>query len=72
MHRAKKLVNLRLFENPENDKPWDKSIKDLNLEILCVSQVGFTARCTFNCMMSVVFDSPLLAVAVYSLPRIER
>lgn len=35
---ARKLLNLRLFENPENDKPWDSSVKDLDLEILCVSQ----------------------------------
>ena len=39
--RAKKILNLRLFENPKNgDKPWDSSIKDLDLEVLCVSQVG--------------------------------
>ena len=37
--RARKLINLRLFNNPENSKAWDKSVKDLDLEILCVSQV---------------------------------
>ena len=40
LRRAKKLLNLRLFENPNNgNKPWDSSVKDLDLEILCVSQV---------------------------------
>ena len=38
-YRARKIVNLRIFNNPENDKPWDKSVSDLGLEILCVSQV---------------------------------
>ena len=37
--RARKLLNLRIFENPENQKSWDKSVSDLGLEILCVSQV---------------------------------
>ena len=38
--RAKKLLNLRLFENPETDKAWDRSVKDLDLEVLCISQVS--------------------------------
>lgn len=37
--RASKLLNLRLFEDPATGKGWDKSVKDLGLEILCVSQV---------------------------------
>ena len=36
---VRKLLNLRLFANPETSKAWDKSVKDLNLEVLCVSQV---------------------------------
>lgn len=41
---SKKLLNLRIFEDlsVEDDrysgKPWSKSIKDLGLEVLCVSQ----------------------------------
>ncbi|XP_064404567.1 D-aminoacyl-tRNA deacylase-like [Halichondria panicea] len=35
---AKKVLNLRLFDNPADGKPWDKSASDLGLEILCVSQ----------------------------------
>ena len=37
--RARKLLNLRIFDNPDNQKPWDKSVTDLGLEVLCVSQV---------------------------------
>ncbi|VDK18871.1 unnamed protein product [Anisakis simplex] len=35
---ARKLVNVRLFENKETGKRWDKSVKDMQYEILCVSQ----------------------------------
>ena len=38
-NRAKKILSLRIFENPDNGKAWDKSITDLGLEVLCVSQV---------------------------------
>lgn len=34
---VRKLLNLRAFED-ENGKRWTKSVKDLNLEVLCVSQ----------------------------------
>ena len=34
---VRKLLNLRVFEDEKN-KRWCKSVKDLNLEILCVSQ----------------------------------
>nr|CAD7198257.1 unnamed protein product [Timema douglasi]CAD7404749.1 unnamed protein product [Timema poppensis] len=34
---ARKLLNLRLFENEEGKK-WDVSVKDKRLEILCISQ----------------------------------
>ncbi|KAE9549381.1 hypothetical protein FO519_007409 [Halicephalobus sp. NKZ332] len=34
----RKILNLRLFDNPENEKRWDKSVKDLGLEVLIVSQ----------------------------------
>ncbi|PAV64965.1 hypothetical protein WR25_10274 isoform A [Diploscapter pachys] len=32
----RKILNLRLFHH--ENKPWDKSVKDLDLEILCISQ----------------------------------
>lgn len=38
--RARKLVNLRLFDDPATGKSWEKCARDLNLEILCVSQVS--------------------------------
>lgn len=37
---VRKILNLRIFDNPENQKRWDKSVVDRQLEILCVSQVG--------------------------------
>ena len=37
--RARKILSLRLFENPSNGKQWDKSVTDLSLEVLCISQV---------------------------------
>ena len=37
--RAKKIASLRLFPDPASNKAWDKSVSDLGLEILCVSQV---------------------------------
>uniref|UniRef100_A0A1I7ZKK1 D-aminoacyl-tRNA deacylase n=1 Tax=Steinernema glaseri TaxID=37863 RepID=A0A1I7ZKK1_9BILA len=37
---------MRLFPNEDSDKRWDKSVKDLGLEILCVSQ--FTLHATLK------------------------
>ena len=34
---VRKILNLRVFDD-ENGKRWNKSVKDLDLEILCVSQ----------------------------------
>ena len=34
---VRKILNLRIFDDEKN-KRWSKSVKDLNLEILCVSQ----------------------------------
>ncbi len=35
---ARKLINLRVFDDPATGKRWSKSVKDLDLELLCVSQ----------------------------------
>lgn len=35
---ATKLTNLRIFDNPKTGKPWDKSVVEVGMEILCVSQ----------------------------------
>lgn len=46
---ARKIVNLKLFSNGESR--WKKSVKDENLEILCVSQVvifSFARRAAFQ------------------------
>lgn len=39
------MLSFRMFENEEK-KPWSKSVSDLNLEIMCVSQ--FTLYYTFK------------------------
>ena len=49
-----------MFENPANGKQWDKSVLDLGLEILCVSQVcgplpsmhacSIVILCILNCV----------------------
>nr|CAB3240074.1 D-tyrosyl-tRNA(Tyr) deacylase 1-like [Phallusia mammillata] len=39
---VRKLLNLRVFDD-ENEKRWCKSVKDQNLEILCVSQFTLQA-----------------------------
>ena len=36
-YMVRKILNIRLFED-DNGKRWSKSAKDLELEILCVSQ----------------------------------
>ncbi|KAH8313816.1 hypothetical protein KR067_012294 [Drosophila pandora] len=43
---VRKILALRLFE--ENDKRWQKSVKDMNLEILCVSQFTLYHRLKGN------------------------
>ncbi|KAH8276932.1 hypothetical protein KR026_002582 [Drosophila bipectinata] len=43
---VRKILALRLFE--ENDKRWQKSVKDLNMEILCVSQFTLYHRLKGN------------------------
>ena len=35
---AKKILSIRLFDDPQTGKRWNKSVKDLDLEVLCVSQ----------------------------------
>ncbi|EDQ86008.1 uncharacterized protein MONBRDRAFT_33958 [Monosiga brevicollis MX1] len=46
-YMVKKLVNIRLFEDEEG-KMWRKSIKDLDLELLCVSQFTLYAKMKSN------------------------
>ena len=35
---AKKILSTRIFDDPKTGKRWDKSVKDLDMEVLCVSQ----------------------------------
>ncbi|XP_017037847.1 D-aminoacyl-tRNA deacylase isoform X2 [Drosophila kikkawai] len=44
--RVRKILALRLFE--EEGKRWQKSVKDLSLEILCVSQFTLYHRLKGN------------------------
>jgi len=37
-HVARKLAALRVFDDESSGKRWNKSVRDLGLEILCVSQ----------------------------------
>ncbi|XP_017062159.1 D-aminoacyl-tRNA deacylase isoform X1 [Drosophila ficusphila] len=43
---VRKILALRLFE--DNDKRWQKSVKDLNLELLCISQFTLYHRLKGN------------------------
>ncbi|KRY33298.1 Dolichyl-diphosphooligosaccharide--protein glycosyltransferase subunit 2 [Trichinella spiralis] len=43
---VRKLLNLRIFSG-DAEKRWDKSVNDLQLEILCVSQVSFAKAAQF-------------------------
>uniref|UniRef100_H2Z1D1 D-aminoacyl-tRNA deacylase n=1 Tax=Ciona savignyi TaxID=51511 RepID=H2Z1D1_CIOSA len=44
-YMVRKILNLRIF-NDENDKRWSKSVKEMDYEILCVSQ--FTLQCVLK------------------------
>lgn len=45
--RARKLLSVRLFDD-EAGKRWQKSVKDLQLELLCVSQFTLYHRLSGN------------------------
>lgn len=45
--RARKLLNIRLFDD-EAGKRWQKSVKDMQFEILCVSQFTLYNRLKGN------------------------
>jgi D-tyrosyl-tRNA(Tyr) deacylase len=45
---TRKLLSVRLFEAPDSGKAWAKGLKDLNLEILCVSQFTLYAKLKGN------------------------
>mmetsp|Transcript_38159 Transcript_38159/g.99089 ORF Transcript_38159/g.99089 Transcript_38159/m.99089 type:complete len:153 (+) Transcript_38159:163-621(+) len=45
---GRKILNMRLFSNAETSKAWDKSVTDLNYEVLCVSQFTLLGRLKGN------------------------
>lgn len=47
VYRARKLLNIRLFDD-EAGKRWQKSVKDMEYEILCVSQFTLYNRLKGN------------------------
>lgn len=67
-------MNLRLFEDPTTGKGWEKSVSDLGLEILCVSQVREQA--SFIRSSSPLIAANLFTIThlgpVHSLPCFER
>jgi len=48
--RAKKILNLRLFED-DNGKSWNKSVLDKGYEVLCISQVCVS---TFSTLFNII------------------
>lgn len=45
---GRKILNMRLFANPESSKAWDKSVADCAYEVLCVSQFTLLGRLKGN------------------------
>ena len=41
---VKKILNSRIFENPDSGGSWKKSVVDVDGEILCVSQFTLYGR----------------------------
>ena len=41
---AKKVLSLRLFPDTVSDKPWSKSVMDMGLEVLSISQFTLHAK----------------------------
>eukprot|EP00055_Hartaetosiga_balthica_P011170 m.49974 g.49974 ORF g.49974 m.49974 type:complete len:170 (-) comp7481_c2_seq1:144-653(-) len=44
---SRKIISLKVFEN-DGGSMWKKNVKDLGLEVLCVSQFTLYARCNKN------------------------
>ncbi|KAA0200565.1 D-aminoacyl-tRNA deacylase [Fasciolopsis buskii] len=45
---VRKILNLRLFPNADGSRRWDKSVKDLEMEVLCISQFTLYAESKAN------------------------
>ncbi|KAL5111876.1 D-aminoacyl-tRNA deacylase [Taenia crassiceps] len=62
---ARKIVNLRLFEDEEKQRRWDKSVKDVEGEILCVSQFTLYSLLKGNKLDFHLSMSPDASMALY-------
>lgn len=65
---TRKCLDLRLFPDEENDKPWNKSIVDIQGEILVVSQFTLYGDCRKGRRPSFSNSaSPQIAEPIYNM-----
>ncbi|KAH9287415.1 D-tyrosyl-tRNA(Tyr) deacylase [Echinococcus granulosus] len=64
-YMARKIVNLRLFEDEEKHRRWDRSVKDIGGEILCVSQFTLYSLLKGNKLDFHLAMSPDPSMALY-------
>ncbi|CAH8514401.1 unnamed protein product [Schistosoma margrebowiei] len=65
-YMVRKILNIRLFPSQDGIKRWDKSVKDLNLEILCVSQFTLYSELKGNKLDFHYAMDPKLSKDIYS------
>ncbi|CAH8523187.1 unnamed protein product [Schistosoma rodhaini] len=63
---VRKILNIRLFPSLDGIRRWDKSVKDLNLEILCVSQFTLYSELKGNKLDFHNAMDPKLSKDIYS------
>uniref|UniRef100_A0A094ZI72 D-aminoacyl-tRNA deacylase n=1 Tax=Schistosoma haematobium TaxID=6185 RepID=A0A094ZI72_SCHHA len=63
---VRKILNIRLFPSQDGIRRWDKSVKDLNLEILCVSQFTLYSELKGNKLDFHYAMDPKLSKDIYS------
>ena len=66
---AKKILSIRLFDDPQTGKRWNKSVKDLDLEVLCVSQ--FTLHHILKVRNVIIFIHPQSTLKVPNAYNIQ-
>ncbi|RTG87411.1 D-tyrosyl-tRNA(Tyr) deacylase [Schistosoma bovis] len=65
-YMVRKILNIRLFPSLDGIRRWDKSVKDLNLEILCVSQFTLYSELKGNKLDFHYAMDPKLSKEIYS------
>ncbi|CAI2726765.1 unnamed protein product [Schistosoma spindalis] len=65
-YMVRKILNIRLFPSLDGMRRWDKSVKDLNLEILCVSQFTLYSELKGNKLDFHYAMDPKLSKDIYS------